>query len=105
MQLKIVKPARTLHWPPGLASSDNTFRGDPGYVVDFDAPLEREWCAGQEHKFDDAPAGSVASAITNHRALRALQKLTEAPEAEPKPAATDMPAVDLPKNRRAAKVA
>lgn len=57
---------------------EDTYRGGPGYVVDWTEPLERVWCRGQEHKLENVPEAELATTVanphTNPIALRALQK-------------------------------
>jgi hypothetical protein len=69
MKLMQVKGRWTLNWPVGVADPMDPRRGPRGYVVDMDAPLERQWCAGQEYKLEPAPHGAKASPITHARAL------------------------------------
>ncbi len=76
MNLHRVKGNNTrLLWPPSLPSA-SVIRGDKGYVVDLDAPLETEWCAGQMHKLEPAPDAKAADTITMPGALNALKRWT-----------------------------
>ncbi len=84
MNLKRVKKGAHLHWPTTIADGTKRYRGGEGYVLDMDAALEREWCAGQLYKLEDAPAGSVPSEITLANALGA-RKLAESKKAKPGP--------------------
>lgn len=86
MNLYRVKGNRTkLLWPPSLPSASQV-RGEEGYVVDLDAPLEREWCAGQMHQLEPAPDAKAPTPITMPAALNAIARWTPpAPEAVPPP--------------------
>lgn len=103
MNLQAVKVGRFLHWPAAFEVDMNRFRGAAGYVVDLDAPLEAEWCSGQTHKLEPAPAGSKPNKINHGPALRALQlhlsPSAKAPAPKSAPARTgfDLPNVDIPK--------
>jgi len=44
------------------AFGEETYRGGPGYVVDWSHPLERLWCKGQEHKLENVPDDELAQA-------------------------------------------
>jgi hypothetical protein len=112
MNLMQVKGRWTLNWPVGIADPMDPRRGPRGYVVDMDAPLERQWCAGQEYKLEPAPKGAKPSPIEHARALAALRdwaRKNATASADPakakasKPIAADLPAVDLPKPKVAAK--
>lgn len=72
-------------------------RGGRGYVVDLDAPCEREWCKGQEYKLEPAPAGAKPTPIV-HRVAKDL--ILAAIAKDPSPAAIAKPEpvkVDAPK--------
>lgn len=84
MNLKRVKKGEHLHWPPTIAEGDKRYRGGEGYVLDMDAPLEKQWCAGQLYKLEDAPAGAKPNELTLASALGA-RKLAEAKTAKAGP--------------------
>lgn len=84
MELKRVKKGEHLHWPTTVADGEKRYRGGEGYVVDMDAALEREWCAGQLYKLEDAPNSALPSEIALPNALGA-RKLAEAKHAKPGP--------------------
>lgn len=102
MNLHTVKAGKFLHWPAQFELNNSRFRGAAGYVVDLDAPLEREWCAGQTHKLEPSAKGLKATTITHGPALKALQahlspnKKPPAPKPEPAKIAADLPPVDRP---------
>lgn len=99
--LRIVKPKKRLYWPPDMYDADRPpthnltgwrhylarhpekrVRGEAGYVVDMDAPLEQEWIAGQGGvlaKVSDMPKGKrrpkEATKIDFGPALAALSEL------------------------------
>lgn len=50
VDIRIVQTGYALLWPADVFPKARRHRGGAGYVVDLDAPLEREWCAGQERK-------------------------------------------------------
>lgn len=106
MDLQVVKSPFALHWPDELGS--DSWRGGPGYVVNMDAPFEREkFCAGQMHKFEPAPKGAVANKIEHPAALRAIAVASKVPPAAPAALAKptvggDLPPVDLPPKKAAA---
>lgn len=51
MELKIVIEPFSLLWPQAFADKGVCqFRGQPGYIVDVDAPCEDVFLAAQEHK-------------------------------------------------------
>lgn len=110
MDLFIVKPGKQLCWPPDLVPRPEgrhseagwrnylirhpelRVRGEEGYVVDVDAPLESEWLAGQgsmlmnvaELPPRDRP--KEASPIDFPPALTALAEAAgDAPEVEDSP--------------------
>lgn len=62
-----------LYFPRTLPQSD-LLRGGKGYVVNMNAPCEREWCAGQEWKLEPAPEATEADRITNRAALAEIAK-------------------------------
>jgi hypothetical protein len=68
-----VKAGKFLHWPEDLIDDRNRLRLGAGGVIDLDAPLEVEWCAGQEYKLESAPRGARADSIRNQRALNAIR--------------------------------
>lgn len=77
--LRIVRPSKTLFWPDKYGWSEkDRVRGTPGYIVDLDAPLERDWCEGQLYKLAAAPAGSVPSEIKSPKAARDLREFEKA---------------------------
>lgn len=45
------------------AFGEETYRGGPGYVVDWSHPLERLWCKGQEAKLENVPEDELASTV------------------------------------------
>lgn len=103
MKLMRVKASRHLHWPESFTTKDGLHRGAPGYVVDLDAPFEREWCKGQEHKLEAAPVGAEVSEIAHPRALRELRELRQKaarskskPDGEKPAIGGSLPAVDQP---------
>jgi hypothetical protein len=104
MDLRVVKDGRYLHFPEAFGPIENRGRGGPGHCVNLDAPFEREWCKGQEHKLEPAPKGAMPNAIVHPIALRMIRDLdakpkAAAPAAQPtgKPIQADLPSVDLPK--------
>lgn len=76
VNIKRVIAPFSLLWPTGLDAASK-FRGAVGYVVDMDAPLEAVWCAGQEHKLEDAPPDAVADEVHNRVALTAQAREVE----------------------------
>ena len=72
MNLKRVKVGRALHWPESFGPAEQRVRGLTGYVVDVDAPMEKDWLLGQEHKLEPAPDAKAAAAIEHARAVREL---------------------------------
>lgn len=64
-----------LYFPKTLPQSE-LLRGGTGYVVDLDAPCEREWCADQLWKLESAPEAKEANRITNRAALAEIAKET-----------------------------
>jgi hypothetical protein len=107
-----VKKGRSLHWPENFTSADDLYRGGEGYVVDLDAPHEAEWCAGMLHVLEPAPKDvTAATPIKNARALRMVNEAKRNPapvatstaQTASKPVQSDLPAVDLPKPKVAAK--
>jgi hypothetical protein len=58
---------------PETFSQDFRYRGSQGFVVDLDAPLEREWCAGQMHKLEPAPDATEAAPVTHPVAIRLIK--------------------------------
>lgn len=79
-----------LMWPTQLANPDR-IRGTAGYVVDLDAPLERELCKGQIHKLEPAPEGSKPARIVHPGALRLIrdeEKRLAVPQPAPSEPAT-----------------
>lgn len=58
---------------PAEFPQDTRYRGREGYIVDLDAPMEREWCAGQMHKLVPAPQAKEADPITHPIALRLIK--------------------------------
>lgn len=103
MDLRVVKSGRAYHWPSNYGK--DPVRGLAGTVIDLDAPKEREWAKGQEHKLEPAPEGAVPTPIKHPVALRAIEALSRKPAAPAEPAKPkvggDMPAVDLPKTTKA----
>ena len=100
--LQQLKPGHICVWPRSLNDPENRFRGsgsptmfdlqtrgfDPEkfvpLIVDFDAPLETEFLIkGQEYRFDQAPQGSVASAIDNPMVASMIHKKTGSYPAKP----------------------
>jgi hypothetical protein len=99
MKLMKVKLSKHLHWPEDLLGGDYgaaVVRLAPGGIVDLDAPLEREWCKGQEYKLEPAPANSKATPIEHPAALRAIRKAASAKApAKSEPRSTEgLPSVD-----------
>lgn len=90
-----VKEGFYLHWPASIknrASSTGSGRGGPGYVVDLNLPLERDWCKGQMHKLEAIAAkdskGVEVSSIDDVPAARNARAFALAegpPEPEPEP--------------------
>lgn len=72
-QLMQVRSNGCILYFPDTFPQQQRYRGGEGYVVDLDAPLEREWCAGQMHKLEPAAKGAKAASIEDPVALR-LQK-------------------------------
>lgn len=72
-----------LHFPLSFDHPE-LVRGGQGYVVDLDAPLEAEWCKGQEYKLEPAPADAKPNAIIHPVARKLL--LAEATRAAAAPA-------------------
>lgn len=110
MKLMQVKGRWTLNWPVGVADPMDPRRGARGYVVDMDVPLERQWCSGQEYKLEPAPHGAKPSPIVHARALAALRDwerknapTKEAPKESPKVIQGELPVVEIPKKKAAAK--
>ena len=68
---KVIGNGCVLNWPPSI-EQQYPARGRIGYVVDLDAPLEREWCKGQEYKLAPAPDATAANPINNPVAARAI---------------------------------
>ncbi len=74
--LRRVREGFYLQWPSnvaGAASATGRARGPAGYVVDLNAPLEREWCAGQMHKLEKAPRGSKVNSIDSCPSARRMR--------------------------------
>jgi hypothetical protein len=110
MNLKRVKKDEHLHWPHSVSGSDTSYRGGPGYVLDLDAPCERDlFLKGQEHKLEPAPAGSKLTPITHAIALNAIKAARAKSAAPTAPAAApiaklggELPLVDpIPKRHGA----
>lgn len=80
-----------LTWPIALEAGERV-RGLPGYVVDMDMPLEKEWCAGQMHKLEPAPEGSVPTEIVNRSAQKAMKAAGVDTAKRPAPAPVAAPA-------------
>lgn len=53
---------------------DGRYRGREGYVVDLDAPCEREWCRDQMHKLEPAPDAKAADEIKHPVALKRIRE-------------------------------
>jgi hypothetical protein len=115
MKLMQVKGEWILNWPAlVLGPYEVPKRGTRGYVVDLDAPLEAAtFCKGQEYKLEPAPKGAQPSALENSKArmMVAEWQRKNAPQSAKaaatkpgeKPVQHDLPAVDLPKPKVAAK--
>ena len=96
MNLQQVKPGFVLTLPTAMwAQSDTQVRAKPGEIIDIDVPGEAELIAGQLHKLQPAPEGSVPtpSAVKIPRIavfLReaAIKAAQAAPQGQPAPAAT-----------------
>ena len=81
MNLFVVIAQRSLLWPEDFPE-DTRFRGGEGYVVDMDAPYEREWCITQEAKMrpatpEEIEKGMRPSMIDSPVALRAINAYKE----------------------------
>ncbi len=99
---------------PDSFNHPELIRGGKGYVVDLDAPFEREWCARQEYKLEPAPAKAKPSPIVHPIARQKIAAWLAANPAEAaKLAAKPAPVVapkadplsddDLDESKRAAR--
>lgn len=100
MNLRRVHGKFILFYPYSFPENQR-FRGSAGYVVDLDAPLEAEWCAGQEYKLEPAPDAKAATPIEHpiaarmireHQAANPGQQAPVAPTPPDPPAQTEAPA-------------
>ena len=95
MNLQQVKPGFVVTLPSAMwPQSDTNVRAKPGDVIDIDVPGEAELLAGQMHKLQPAPEGSVPtlSAVKIPRIAMALRDAAAkapaaAPATQPAPAA------------------
>lgn len=79
---KVIGNGCVLNWPLSI-EQNHPPRGRKGYVVDLDAPLEREWCAGQEYKITPAPEATAANPITHPMAVRQIAAHAKAAAQKP----------------------
>jgi len=70
MDLQRVKGNGCQLYYPITFPEQTRYRGAEGYVVDLDAPGEREFCKGQEWKLEPAPDGSTPDAIRHPTAMK-----------------------------------
>jgi len=61
-----------LYFPDSFPQQQR-YRGSEGFVVNLNAPLEREWCAGQLHKLEAAPKGAQAAPVDDPIAIRLIK--------------------------------
>ena len=86
MNLQQVKPGFVLTLPQEMwAQSETQVRAKPGEIIDIDVPGEAELIAGQLHKLQPAPEGSVPTPSAVKVPRIALFLRNAAAKAAPKP--------------------